>query len=317
MPKNKMVEHKCYALKIDSKSSSAELTLYGNIVKTRPLDIDANNSGDWTLVKSKSNYIVGEEFLKDLEELGEIKKLSIRINSLGGDVHVALNIYSRLRQIAESGTELTCIVDGVAMSAGSMIMCAADKVKADESALIMIHSSMRLLDGYYNAGELQKLAQTQDEYDKAVCSCYKRKTGKSEDELLSLMSRETYMTGKEAKEIGFVDELISSESPVKIAACADRSALVVAGRVIDLCGAPCPENIPVISERHEPPDINKNNNGGNVTMAKDLSELIKENPELAAKVQEGLTAKISAEITARLPKTLQRRLPQNASALRK
>ena len=34
-------------------------------------------------------------------------------------------------------------------------------------------------------------------------------------------------------------------------------------------------------------------------MAKDLSELIKENPELAAKVQEELTAKISEEITAK------------------
>jgi len=61
------------------------------------------------------------------------------------------------------------------------------------------------------------------------------------------MSEETYMTGEEAVEMGFVDELIQSDSTPEIAACADMSALIVGGRRITLYGIKCPENIPLVS----------------------------------------------------------------------
>lgn len=299
MPKT--IERNCYAVKTDSKSETAELTLYGNVVKKRPLDIDWEND---RISKSKDNYIVEQEFLDDLNALGKCKELNIRVNSLGGDVRVALTIHKRLRDLANNGTILNCTIDGVAMSAGSMIMCAADKVTASEASLIMVHRSMVMPKDYLNADELRRQAEVQDEYDKVIASCYKRKTGKSESELLEMMSKETYMTGAEAKEAGFVDVLIDSGEATEIAACADKRSLIVGGRVFDLMGAPPPLNLPVVTQFE--PQSGRNvthtelpTEGGNEIMAKDLSELIKENPELAAKVQEELTTKISEEIAAK------------------
>lgn len=300
MPKT--IERGCYAMKTDSKSETAELTLYGNVVKKRPIDIDWDNN---RIAKSTDNYIVEQEFLNDLNAIGKCKKLNIRVNSLGGDVRVALTIYNRLRELADSGTALNCTVDGVAMSAGSMIMCAADKVTASEASLIMVHRSMTMPMDYLNADELRKQAEVQDEYDKAIASCYKRKTGKSESELLEMMSKETYMTGAEAKEMGFVDELTNSGKVTEIAACADKKSLLVGGRVFDLMGAPLPLNLPTVTQP-EPQSSGEDvthkelpTEGGNEIMAKNYDELLKENPALAAAIEKEFKEKAEADISAK------------------
>lgn len=299
MPKT--IERGCYAVKTDGRSETAELTLYGNVVKKRPLDIDWENN---KISKSEDNYIVEQEFLDDLNVVGKCKELNIRVNSLGGDVRVAMTIYKRLRDLADNGTALNCIVDGVAMSAGSMIMCAADKVTASEASLIMVHRSMTMPKYYLNADELRRQAEVQDEYDKVIASCYKRKTGRSESELLKMMSKETYMTGAEAKEAGFVDVLIDSGEATEIAACADKRSLMVGGRVFDLMGAPLPLNLPVVtqSEPRSGGDVTHTElptEGGNEIMAKNYDELLKENPELAAAIEKEFNAKAEADISAK------------------
>ena len=45
----------------------------------------------------------------------------------------------------------------------------------------------------------------------ALASSYVEKTGKSEEEILKLMDRETWLTANQALEIGFVDEIIHDE----------------------------------------------------------------------------------------------------------
>lgn len=280
-----------YAIAADEKAGSAELKIYGEVVEERPFD--------WMKWEDdQRDFIVSSELVRDIEKLGKLQKLNIRLNSIGGEVHAAIVIYNRLREMARNGTTITCSVDGVAMSAGSMIMCAADHVTVSSSSIVMIHKAIMGVCSWLNADEFRKLAEQNDVYDKAIVEAYKRKTGLSEEELLAMMSETTYLTGKEAKAKGFADEVYESENKAEIAACADKKALMINGRRFSLQGMPCPENIPVISERNDPPDIDNSKDGGN-TMAKDLSELIKENPELAAKVQEELTAKISAEINAK------------------
>lgn len=299
MPKNKMQFSKPnshYAIATDEKTESAEIKMYGEVVEERPTDW-------WTGMPAEGDFIISSEFIKDIEKLDKCKKLNIRLNSIGGEVHAAILIYNRLREMSRNGTEITCSVDGIAMSAGSMIMCAADHVAVSVASLVMIHKSLIGICSWLNADELRKLADVNDSYDKMIISVYKRKTGIDENTLLDMMTETTYLTGEEAKEKGFADEIFESENSVKIAACADKSALIINGKTFSLYGMPCPDNIPVISERPEPPDINKNNNGGKSTMAKDLSELMKENPELAAKIQDELTAKISEEITAKASET--------------
>lgn len=300
MPKNKnpimRIERPCYLLENDEKSGQATLTLYGEIVKERPFDY-AQNKPD------ENFYIVEKEIVEDLSAVSGCKSLNLRINSLGGDAVVALTVHNKLREMANSGCKITCIVDGAAMSGGSVIMCAADTVKAVRSSLIMIHKTSSFFCDRLNADGLRREAERLEGYDKAVLECYKRKSSCNEGELLQLMSDTCYMTGAEAFEKGFVDEIIEDE--VKISACAYDNTLLVNGRKLPLGGFPAPPNIPVISEpgldiNTKNPDntetsVGENSKNGGKTMAKNLSELVKENPELAAAIREELSAQISKE----------------------
>lgn len=208
-----------------SDGISAELTLYGDIVEERPIDW-------WTGEPIEGNFIVQSEFLSDLDAVKNCQSLTIRINSAGGDAAVSVLIHNRLREMAMKGMKLSCVVDGVAMSGGSLIMCACEDVQVYPSSIIMIHKCWAFLYGGYNADELREAAVRQDAIDKAQVGIYARKTGMSETQLLHMMGNTTYMTGRDAVDKGFADGLLDGD--VAIAASADGRSLFVHGREMHL-----------------------------------------------------------------------------------
>lgn len=287
-----------------SNGVNAEITMYGEIVEKQPVDW-------WTGKPIEGQYIIQKEFLNDLEQVAGCKKLTIKMNSLGGDAGVSILIHNRLRELSNAGTEIECVVDGVAMSGGSLIMCAADKVKVNASSLIMIHKCWSIIWGAYNADELKEMAAANDAWDKAQAAIYVRKTGMSETVISHMMADTTYMTGKEAIEKGFADELIEGAEPLSISASADRTALMVNGKTIHLArGMIIPESIPVSTDS-QPDDNNTspetsgaNEEGGNL-MATNLEELRKENAELAAAIEGEVRAAVSAENTQAIEAAVQ------------
>ena len=260
------------------EGNTAEILMYGNIVVKQPKDF-------WTGKPIEGNYIIGDEFLKDLKQIEGCSEITIRLNSEGGDAGVSILIHNRLRELASKGAKLICIVDGVAMSGGSLIMCACDTVKVNASSLIMIHKCWSLLLGPYNADELRNLAKSNDAYDEAQSSIYTRKTGLSKTQILHMMADTTYMNGTEAKEKGFADEVLEEE-PIQIAASADRRTLYVGQREMRLMpGVMLPESIPTVEAGAVPVETNTNEqNEGGSTMANTIEELRKENPELVSQL---------------------------------
>ena len=167
------------------------------------------------------------------------------MNSYGGDAGASNMIHNRLRELARNGTKLTCIVDGVAMSGGSLIMCACDTVRVNPSSLVMIHKCWTFLWGGYNADELREQATQQEAWDKMQMEVYTRKTGLSATVISHMMADTTYMTGREAIDKGFADELIEDAEPTSIAASADGRSLFVNGRQMHLApGMFAPDTIP-------------------------------------------------------------------------
>ena len=124
------------------------------------------------------------------------KTITIRMNSLGGDAGVSILIHNRLRELAAKGTSLVCIVDGIAMSGGSLIMCACDTVRVNPSSLVMIHKCWSFLFGGYNADELRQAADSNEAWDKAQVAIYTRKCKLSETVIKHMMADTTYMTAK-------------------------------------------------------------------------------------------------------------------------
>ena len=216
---------------------NAELTMYGDIYESQPTDW-------WTGEPIPGEYILLDEFLEDLKTVDGAKKLTIRMNSYGGDAIVADVIHNRLRALSRAGTKTVCIVDGVAMSGGSLIMCACDVVEVNPSSLIMIHNAWQFLFGGYNVEDLMKVAESLDAADRMQAAIYTRKTGLPEAEIRGMMAETTYMTGTEAVEKGFADKLLDSAEPLRIAASADRRTMYVGKRTLHLApGMTAPEGL--------------------------------------------------------------------------
>ena len=278
------IQRRFYTM-VSNDGQSAEITMYGEIEETQPVDW-------WTGEPIEGSYIIQKEFLQDLEAVSKAKSLTIRMNSLGGDAGVSILIHNRLRDMAAKGTALTCIVDGVAMSGGSLIMCACDTVQVNPSSLIMIHKCWSFLFGGYNADELRQMAVANDAWDKAQVAIYKRKCGLSDTVISHMMGDTTYMTGQEAVEKGFADSLIEDAEPTNIAASADGRSLFVNGRQMHLTpGMFAPDHIPTVTpeakapaEAHKNPPEASGDEGGQNTMT--LDELRQQYPDLVSQVEE-------------------------------
>lgn len=271
----------------------AEIQFYGEIVKTRPIDW-------WTGEPEPGNFIMLDEFLEDLKSLNNAKSITMRIDSLGGDSDASVTIHNRLRELK---AHKTAIVDGVAMSGGSLIMSAADTVKVNPSSQVMIHKCWSYLWGAYNADELRDTAREFDAVDKQQVAIYKRKTGLDDNELLSMMSDTTFLVGQEILDKGFADELLDADGEkLEIAASADKRLLFVNGRPLHMApSAKLPKNIPMVETAAQADDTNKTQPAttgtqeGGTLMAKNLEELRNENPELANQLMSEAKAAASTD----------------------
>ena len=285
------IQRDCYAM-ATREGNSAEITMYGRIVERRPTEW-------WTGKAIEGNFIVKSEFLEDLKAIEGVRKLTIRLDSLGGDAYASLLIHNRLRELK---AKKTIQVDGAAMSGGSIIMCAGDTVKVNPGSLIMVHKCRALLMGYYNEDDLEKIRQSNIAVDKAIVTTYARKTGHDEATILAMMKDETYLTGQEAVEHGFADGLVENEDAPQIAASADHNYLIVNGRAFSTMGYPLPEGIPVApaeqtapTSTQEPPQ--DSGEGGQDIMAQNLEELRAQNPELAESIIAEVKASLAGDVS--------------------
>lgn len=259
--------------------TEAEIVLYGDIISRRPTDWNGN--------PIEGNFIILSEFLNDLKSVEDVSSLTIRIHSAGGNAYDAITIHNRLKELP---AEITAIVDGIAMSGGSLIMCAADKVKVNPGSLVMIHRCWSWIWDALNADELRKLADSNDAVDRAQAAIYHAKTGISVDELLKMMGNETYMTGQEALDKGFADELLDGEAP-DIAASADRRTIYYCGQPVWATpGKPLPNDIPITmipsaaAAGIDTTPANAGNEGG-TPMEITLESLRKDRPDLVAQIE--------------------------------
>ena len=140
-------------------------------------------------------------------------------------------------------------------------------------------------------------ATQQEAWDKMQVEIYKRKTSLSDTVLSHMMADTTYMTGREAIDKGFADELIEDAEPTSIAASADGRSLFVNGRQMHLApGMFAPDNIPTVTPEASAPEGTYTNqpedtgNEGGVSMT--LEELRAKYPDEIAQVEAAARASV-------------------------
>ena len=129
--------------------------------------------------------------------------LEVYINSGGGDIFAGSEIYTALK--AYKGDVIIHIV-GLAGSAASVIACAR-KSDITSTGMMMVHNVSSTARGDYHA--MDKSSEILKKANEAIASAYVEKTGKSEADVLAMMDRETWLTGKDAVEAGLVDSVAS------------------------------------------------------------------------------------------------------------
>lgn len=158
--------------------------------------------------------LVASDVSRALAEAGDIDSIHLRINSQGGDVFEGLAIYNLLSQ-HKAKVEVT--IDGLAASAASFIAMAGDRISMAESAMFMIHNAWGFAVG--NANDMTETAALLDKIDGMLARVYAARTRIKQSRLREMMDAETWLTGQEAKDQGFVDTLIpNKEKPPKSAA---------------------------------------------------------------------------------------------------
>ena len=128
-------------------------------------------------------------------------KLIVNVNSGGGSVMSGQEIYSLLH----GRQDVEIHIQSLAGSAASVIAM-ANTCKMSPVATIMIHNvSMSGASGDYH--DMQKNAEILKTMNSALAEAYVAKTGKTKDEILKMMDKETWITAGQALEMGFIDEV--------------------------------------------------------------------------------------------------------------
>lgn len=173
--------------------SLTDLYIYGDIRKPslieRWLEVDDETRVDAYNFKDALNKV-------------DTPNLRVRINSMGGQVSEGLAIYSLL---SDFKGHLITQVDGFACSAASVIFMAGEERIIPESGLLMIHNAWIEVSGDPN--QLRKAAEDLEMITKPSVNIYVSKTGLTEEEIKSMMDKETWMDYQLAFSKGFATSI--------------------------------------------------------------------------------------------------------------
>lgn len=162
-----------------------------------------------------NGYIAEESWFSDdvtpalfRKELSDCKgDITVWINSPGGDVFAASQIYAMLK---EHKGNVRVKVDGVAASAASVIAMAGSSVEMTPTACIMIHNPATFIFG--EVGDLEQGIEMLSEVKEAIINAYEQKTKLPRDTISKMMDAETWMNANKAVELGFADKVLYSDT---------------------------------------------------------------------------------------------------------
>lgn len=185
-----------WEFKNSADNDEATLYVYGDIVT---YDLDGWNYPD---------DVVPNKFKNDLNALGDVKTIHVRINSNGGSVFAA---YAIMNLLKNHKAKVITYNDGIAASAATIIAMAGEKIVTALGSIWMIHLPSLRMWGSYNSNDLIKMSETLDTITQSMTDIYHAKTGIEKAELESMLKEETWLTGTQAVEKGFADEMTEME----------------------------------------------------------------------------------------------------------
>ena len=164
------------------------------------------------------NKTYGMKGVEDSFAIGEIvacaenaiDTLTVEIHTVGGSVFDGYRLFNSMQELRNRGVSVTARINTLAASMGSVIAMAADKIEIAANGRMMIHEASTAM-----AGDAEKMRQTANLLEgisDEIAAIYSMKTGKTQKEMRDLMKGETWMTAKQAVEMGFADEIFDTKT---------------------------------------------------------------------------------------------------------
>jgi ATP-dependent protease ClpP protease subunit len=180
--------------------------------------------------------ITAQAFVEALNAV-KTKQINLYVNSPGGAVDEGTAIYNALDRHPAT---VNATVDGMAASAASFIVQAADKITMGAGSLMMIHDPYAMAIG--NVETMAKMSEYLNAAGDSIAGIYAKKAGGTPEEWRSRMKEEIWYKAEEAVAAGLADEVASASA-----------AAALAGRAFNLAEFPftnVPDWVP-----SAPPDV--------------------------------------------------------------
>ncbi len=135
--------------------------------------------------------------------------ITVFINSPGGGVFAAAEIYTALR---EYPGKVTVKISALAASAASVVAMSGDTVLMSPVACLMIHNPSTVAFG--DAGEMARAKAMLDQVKQTIINAYTLKSGQPRELISEMMDAETWIYAQDAVKLGFADAMLYDESRV-------------------------------------------------------------------------------------------------------
>lgn len=185
-----------FTMKFDAaKSGAAEIFIYDEIGQS------------WW----GEDTVTAKQFVDDLKALGDgVTEITLRVNSPGGDVFDGIAIHNAVKNHKAT---VTAHVDGIAASAASYIVMAADKIVMPANSFMLVHGASGFAMG--DSKTVRALADDLDRINTSMTATYVARSGKTTKQIEALMLEDRLMSASEAEDLGLCDEVVTE---VKLAA---------------------------------------------------------------------------------------------------
>lgn len=137
------------------------------------------------------------------------KAITVNINSPGGSFFEGVAIYNLLKS---HDADVNVRIIGIAASAASIVAMAGTNIQIAESGFLMIHNAWTIAMG--NKSAMREVADTLAQFDESMAGVYSKKTGIDADEVKEMLDEETWISGKDAIDMGFANSFLDSDTSV-------------------------------------------------------------------------------------------------------
>lgn len=153
----------------------------------------------------EGDYICPSSFEK---ALGEVKgdRVEVVINSQGGDVFAAIEIYNALKN---SGKEVTTVISGRAFSGGHIIAMAGDERLIYNNSQGLAHRASTVAWG--NALDLLETIDWLEKIDENILNIYMDNFTGSKEELEALLDEDKPINAEDCVKYGFATRVIENK----------------------------------------------------------------------------------------------------------